>query len=192
LKQEEVGLVRAVHVDSRSCAAGVVTNGTNQIRNLTVAQLRWLLTGRVANWAALGGPNAKVQIYLTKCCGSSHMLLSQVVASASPTDPEIVASPVITEILDIDAAVAAADDVIGALAFLPLLGVTPNTDVRAIAIEGVRPSFESITGGKYPLRMGLVFVVPARQGRVDPGAESLLAWLRTSSAEVALDRAFSK
>jgi phosphate transport system substrate-binding protein len=68
IKSKEVSTARSNGINPVEYAIAIdgvciIVNASNPIEKLTVSQLGQLYQGKVANWSALGGPNAKVSLY---------------------------------------------------------------------------------------------------------------------------------
>lgn len=150
-------------------AIAVIVNAKNPVTNLSLANLTSVFTGKVANWSELGGPDLPVAPFIVGSASATRTVFRDAVlqgvdyagcAEITP-DPEIIA------------AVAAAPGGIGQISF-SFLEETP--DVRAIGVDGERPSVTNFT---YPIVRPLYLLW--RESR--PEIDAFANWAQTPEGQ---------
>jgi phosphate transport system substrate-binding protein len=133
-------------VDHKVCVVGfaAVTNPKLKVTNLTKAQLIDIFTGKVTNWKDVGGDDAKIVI-INRPASSGTRATFKKYALDGKDEAQGVA---LTEDSSgtVRKTVAETD---GSIAYLALSYL--DTSITALKFEGVDPTVENITSGKYPI-----------------------------------------
>lgn len=133
-------------IDHKVCVVGFATvvNPNVKVDNVTKQQLVDIFTGKITNWKELGGDDQKIVIINrptssgTRATFKKYALNGQEEAQGIALTEENSGS--------IRKAVA---DTPGAISYLALSYV--DSSVKALKLEGVEPTKENITSGKYPI-----------------------------------------
>lgn len=133
-------------IDHKVCVVGFATvvNPNVKVDNVTKQQLVDIFTGKITNWKELGGDDQKIVIINrptssgTRATFKKYALNGQEEAQGLALTEENSGS--------IRKAVA---DTPGAISYLALSYV--DSSVKALKLEGVEPTKENITSGKYPI-----------------------------------------
>jgi hypothetical protein len=141
---------------------------TNPMETLTIAQLRQIFAGQMADWADLGGrPEAITTIYRDEAA-PSRVVFERVIMSGGARvtrNALVVASDA-----GMVESIAAAS---GAIGYASLRSLTPQ--VRPLRLDGAPPSVAAIQQGKYPLVIPVLLVT---QGAPAAGPRSFLSFVR--------------
>jgi phosphate transport system substrate-binding protein len=131
-------------------AVAVAVHASNPLRSLTLYQLRDVFEGRITNWQQLGGPDQGIQVISREDGSGTRAVFEELVMRDRRVTPTAVIMPSSEAV---HRRIAQQD---GAIAYLSLgyLG----GDVRALAIEGITPTRESIADGTYPIVRPFVLV----------------------------------
>lgn len=120
----------------------VVVHPSNPVERLTLAQVRDIYSGKVKNWREVGGPDlAIVKISRDTNSGTYETFESLVMGgTALATDTEHVGSngQARTRVTTTPAAVA-------------YVGLGFVEGLKALAIDGVRPTKQTVATGEYPI-----------------------------------------
>jgi phosphate transport system substrate-binding protein len=133
-------------VDHKVAVVGfaVVTNPSAGVKNLSKAQLRDVFAGKVANWKQVGGADQTIVVVnRPRSSGTRAVFVKTIMGS----------TPLATSGLIEDAtgtAVSVVKQTPGAVSYVALSGITGG-GVTIVAIDGVAPSVDTITTGKYPI-----------------------------------------
>lgn len=144
----------------------VIVHPDNPVRELSVAQLSALFTGRVRNWKEVGGHDRPVRLISRPSYSGTHVFFKEkAVRRGNAKGPEEMAAS--TEWVEENGAIVRA--VSGdprAISYVGLGWVQPG--VRVVPVQarpgepGVLPSADTVRTGRYPLyRPLLVYVPPA-------------------------------
>jgi phosphate transport system substrate-binding protein len=178
--EDELRLARkfGVEVDAQPVALDAfvfLRSASNPVASLTIEQIRDIYSGRIVNWREIGGPDAMIRPYQRTRNSGSQELMQRLLMKER-------------------AMIQAPDLLIGALMSSPFLAISqdvhgigysvyyyrefmsPPSDIKAFAVEGILPTSESIRSRRYPL-VSEVYVVVRRGTPGDPPAYRLRDWM---------------
>jgi len=122
---------------------GIVVNPGAGVRSLSTAQSRSIFAGTVTNWKQAGGADQKITIVnRPRSSGTRAVFVQKLVGGKQPMESGLTQDSSGTV-----AAIVAQTS--GAVSYLAMAYVKPARQV-AVAIDGVQPSDENVTAGKYP------------------------------------------
>ncbi len=150
----------------------VIVNPQNGLPGLTLEQLRQLFGGRVEDWDSWGGlPGPPQIISREEASGDFDFFQAHVMHDARVTLTALLAPTSLT-----------ARDSVGqeSLAVGYLSTAWLDEQVRALAIEGVPPTPETIAAGLYPLSRELFLVT---MGEPQAMARSFIQWTLTPQGQ---------
>lgn len=148
-------------------AVSPIVHPSNPLANLTVAQLRAIYAGRIANWKDVGGPNQPIHIIASEdaMAGIFQVWTARIMggAAVSPKAVTVAASK-------IDDSVAADPLAIGYTAQARRRGT-----VKALKVGGVEPTPATIADGSYEVTgdVALSYIEP-----LPPAARSFLDYCK--------------
>jgi len=146
------------------------------------AELAQVLSGSITGWAALGGPDIPIRVYLADDGdGQVQGLLNSLLGMAAPSPPNARLGDVTTQ-----AALIAADS--GGLGLLPFDRFGENQPLILRDSCGLRsiPRPANVRTGDYPLTAPLYLYRPMR--RLSPVGQAFLDWLSGAEAQLTLRR----
>ncbi|BAF59853.1 MAG: phosphate ABC transporter substrate-binding protein [Pelotomaculum sp.] len=142
--EEKDGIDASQLVDHQICVVGMaaVVNPAVNIDNLTRQQLVDIFTGKITNWKDVGGPDQKVVLVnRPKASGTRATFKKYALGGAEEAAGiEEDSSGTVRKIVK---------ETPGAIGYLALSYL--DGSVKAIKLDGVEPSKENITSGKYPV-----------------------------------------
>lgn len=157
-----------------------IANIENQVHGLSSQQIADIYTGKITNWAELGGSDRSIIPYQRNRDSGSQTLfdlffpLGDALMEA-PTD-QIVGSMIglLEVIADYDNSV----DALGYTVYYYLTNMETDKLSRSqvLAVDGVEASKESIASGEYPYTNDFYVVIPAGLPEDDP-ARILFNWI---------------
>jgi phosphate transport system substrate-binding protein len=161
------------YVEFGQSGVAVYTHPDVGVADLTTAQVTAIFSGEITNWSQVGGADQAIILYVRDEGDSSTKALRQAIFGDTQF-PET--AQVLTSQADMQAAVAGTLGSVGFGSWPSALAA--GADVRAIALDGVRPSDPS-----YPLvgPIGIGYL-SERQADVQP----LIDWLLSEPGQVAL------
>ncbi|MCS0580469.1 substrate-binding domain-containing protein [Massilia pinisoli] len=138
---------------------GIVVNPGLALGGLTRAQVRAAFAGEIANWRALGGPDAPLTVYVharsaTARRSAEHLLLG---GGALALDARECADDAA-----LAAAVAADPTAIG---YLPGHARAGATGVALLAVDGVEATRATVLSGRYPFTHSFHLLLHGAPGR---------------------------
>lgn len=142
----------------------VIIHPDNPVRELSVAQLSLLFSGKTRNWKSVGGLDRPVRLISRPSYSGTHAFFKEkALRRGNARGPEEFAAA--TEWMEENGAIVAAVTADpGAVSYVGLGWV--SSGVRAVAIlarpgePGVPPSAESVRTGRYPLYRPLLMYAP--------------------------------
>lgn len=132
-------------------AVAIVVHPSNPVAGLTAAQLHELFTGKITNWQQVGGSDAPVVIVGRKSGSTTRKAMDEMVMQGLDFPKAAVAA---------DSAETVAKTVAGnpnAIGYVALKDLTAG--VRALAVNNVPVSKETILSGRYPLSRSFYLVI---------------------------------
>ncbi len=132
-------------------AAGIYVNGSNGIENLTADQLRAVFAGEVRNWNQLGGADLPIRVIVAGTDSPSAMALNKLLLGGTPVREDASVQADDSKVLN---AVARDSGAIGCALF----PAAPQ-DARALNVDGVPLSRETVLTDRYPLSRSTYLVV---------------------------------
>lgn len=143
LKDEELDLGL---VDSPIAydAIAIIVNPDNPVTALSKAQVKAIFQGKITNWSEVGGPDLAIGLVNRDEASGTREAFSKIVLDKERFDPTAVILPGTGQVRSV---VAQERRAVGYIS----LGFVTG-DVRAIAIDGVKPSEASVVDGTYPVQ----------------------------------------
>lgn len=128
----------------------VVVNPANPARELTSAQIKDIYTGKITNWKDVGGPDHPITLCARDNSSGTYAFFQEHVLEKEDYSPKALNlqsnSAIVTEVAQNTYAIG----YIG-LGYL----VDASGKVAAVAVDGVKPSNESVASGEYKIARGL-------------------------------------
>jgi phosphate transport system substrate-binding protein len=121
----------------------VVVHPSNSVSALTKKQIRAIYTGAISNWSQLGGPNEKIVVVSRDTSSGTFEAFNELVL-----DKQKVRADALMEASN-QAVASVVAKTPGAVGYVGL-GFISN-ELKALIVEGVAPSKETVLTGKYPI-----------------------------------------
>jgi phosphate transport system substrate-binding protein len=136
-----------------------IVNPANTITNLSRAQIKQIYTSRAANWKEFGGPDLKIVVISRDSSSGTFEAFSELVLDKKKVRPDAIMQASNQGIASIVARTP------GAIGYVGLGYVSAS--VKAISVDGVMPSRETVLKNKYPITRPLfMYTVGAPQGDI--------------------------
>ncbi|MBM4032570.1 MAG: phosphate ABC transporter substrate-binding protein [Planctomycetes bacterium] len=158
-------------------AIAVVVNHANKVNALTRDQVREIYEGKVKNWKEVGGEDRKI-ILVTREEGSGtreafeHLVMGK--ARIAPTAITQESNGTVKQL------VKGNKDAVGYMS----LGLV-HGELKALTVDGVKPTAEEVLDGKYPLVRPFLFVVKGTPGEA---AEKFIKFVLSPPAQAILEK----
>lgn len=164
-------------------AAVLITHPQNPVQSLTLKQVYDIYYGRITNWKDVGGPDKAINLYsIASPLDGVEFSLRELVYRNG--DQRIAAPRLYLNTTKLEEAVTL--DPAG-LGLSTLANTYANKKVKALAIEGVTPSTQSVADGSYPLFITL-YTVTRPDSPKKAEVDRFLAFLDSPEAKAILRR----
>ena len=153
LKEEEESL-GLVETSIAYDGIAVIVSPQNRINDLTIDQLRAIFSGQLTNWSEVGGENRPIQVVNRDEASGTREAFKKIVMEDLPFDSDAAVLPGTGQVRDV---VARAP---GAIGYISLGFVEPRftgVRVKAVNVDGIVPSEETVANDKYPIGRTLHF-----------------------------------
>lgn len=148
LKDEE-GELGLVDTPIAYDAIAVIVNPGNPVEGLTKAEIKAIFRGEIVNWSEVGGPDMPIGLVNRDEASGTREAFLKIVMDKEPFERNAVVLPGTGQVR------AVVGDAPGAVGYISLGFVTD--EVKALAVDGVVPSPETVESGEYPIRRVLHF-----------------------------------
>ena len=130
-----------------------VVNGQNSVETLTTEQIKDIYSGKITNWAQVGGSDLEILPYQRNTDSGSQNYMTKFMGDTPLSEPKTV--PIVTGMNELMEAVAVYDNserAIGYSVYSYAAQMYANANkVKFIAIDGIEPSKASMADESYPL-----------------------------------------
>ncbi len=140
-------------IPATSSAFVFIVNSENPINDLSFDEVQKIYTGEITSWAEVGGKDAPIIAYQRPTgSGSQTAMLSLVMKDkkiATPPTEQIRGE--MGELIDAVAEYDNAENAIGYSYFYYVNTMYKRDTIKMLAIDGVKPSVDTIKSGAYPI-----------------------------------------
>ena len=157
----------------------IVVNPENGVTDLTIEQIAGLYTGEITNWKEVGGADAPV-VLIGREAGSGTR---DGFESITGTEDKCNYSQELTSTGDVIATVGSNPNAIG---YASLASV--NDSVRALKVEGVEPTTETIQNGEYKIQRNFVLVTKSGT-ELSSAAQAFFDFATSDAADELIEKA---
>ena len=159
-------------------AIAIVVHPTNPVDGLTIPQLADIYTGKISNWAEVGGVDRPIVLLSRESNSGTHVFFLENVLRVGPGDEDALFSPDTLLMPSSEGISAEVRQNPNAIGYDGLGYVTPDQKVVAVAPgEGqpyMMPSIETVRDESYPIARGLyIYTAGEPQGAV----QAYLDWI---------------
>ena len=145
-EEEDLGLIDTpIAYD----AIAIIVNPDNPVESLTTQQIKAIFQGKITRWSEVGGPDEPIHLVNRDEASGTREAFFKIIMDKESFDP---AAAVLPGTGQVRAVVAEAPGAIGYISFGFL-----NDSVKAVAVDGVEPSVETVFSGDYPIQRTLHF-----------------------------------
>jgi phosphate transport system substrate-binding protein len=166
------------------------TNSSNPVKSLTTAQYRAIYTGKIGNWSAVGGEDAKIVAYQRPEESGSQALLRKYVVGKDKMAkaPSEMITAEMGEIIDDVASYANTGNALGYSVYYYLANMYDVEGIKMLGAGGVMPSRDTLGDGSYPYTNDF-FAVVRSDAPADSPARKVLAWLTSDAGRQTVEDA---
>ena len=151
----------------------LVVNPENSVTDLSVEQIAQIFTGEITNWSELGGADGEIAVIGREAGSGTRGAFEEIVG----VEDACAYRNELTSTGDVIANVASNPNAIG---YASLSAV--DETVKAVMVDGVAPSEETVQDGTYAIQRPFVMVTK-EGGELSPAAQAFLDY--AMSADVA-------
>jgi phosphate transport system substrate-binding protein len=163
-------------------AVALIVNPTNPVTGLSLAQLRDIFQGRVADWSPYGWTQEPLIVVSREDGSGTRAAFEEPVMEGRPVTLNAIVQP------DTDAVIDFVARTPGAIGYVSRARATGA--VKPIAVEGVEPSVVTAVNKTYPISR-LLFILA--QAGPTGGARDFVAWLLGADGQQAIaERGFGR
>ena len=170
-------------------------NSKNPVTGLTVEQIQGIYSGTVTNWKEVGGKNQRIRPFQRAEDSGSQSALQRLMDSLPLMEPE--EEDRIGGMGGIIREVASYRNYKNAIGFSFRYYATEmvrNGDIRLLALNGVKPTKETIRDGSYPIASEFYAVTAAPAGQPsleeqNQNAAAFLAWILSPQGQEIVEKA---
>lgn len=137
----------------------VIVNPENAVADLTVSQIADIYTGKVTNWKAVGGSDAQI-VLIGREAGSG---IRDGFESITDTAEQCKYRQELTSTGDV---ITTVSQNAGAIGYASLASV--KSSVKAISVDGITPSEQTVKDGSYSIQRPFMLVTKADKKLSDP------------------------
>lgn len=128
----------------------VVVNPANQVSNLSVAQVKDIFLGKITNWKQVGGKDAKITLVNREAGSGTRDGFESLVMNKKPISDKAL---IVNSTGAVKTTVAGDPNSIGYMSLASL-----DNTVKAVAIDGVKPSRETVSTDQYKISRPFIYV----------------------------------
>lgn len=126
----------------------VIVSPENTVSGLTTEQLRGIYAGQITNWSEVGGPDLAIQVVNRDEASGTREAFRSIVMDGTPFDRSAAVLPGTGQVRDV---VSRTPGAIGYISIGFVDSAYASTHVRALPIDGVEASEETVESGAYPI-----------------------------------------
>lgn len=158
----------------------VVTDTANTATNLTTQQLKDIYTGKITNWSEVGGADQNIVVIGRESGSGTRDAFEEILDIADQCQ--------LAQTLNETGAVAAAvQSTPGAIGYISLDAL--NDKVKALQLDGVAPSEETVKDGSYTLQRPFVMATKGEISEQSAQVQAVFEFINSDAGqEVISDR----
>jgi phosphate transport system substrate-binding protein len=156
----------------------IAVNLQNSVDDLNKEELRAIFTGNISNWKELGGPDAPINVVVREDGSGTRKAFEDLVMKK--TDKVKSNAIVQTSTESIKLAVEQDPNAIG---YISLAHMSSN--VKAVKLDGIYPSLETILDGSYELQRPFLFLT---NGEPQGAVKDFIDWCLSSEGQKIVEK----
>jgi phosphate transport system substrate-binding protein len=150
----------------------IIVHPSNTVKNLSIAQIRDIYTGKIKNWSTVGGPKQNIVVISRDVASGTFEVFNEKALSGSKVDSgaQLLASN--------NAVASSVGSTPGAIGYIGLGYVTGS--VRVVPVENVTPSATSVKDGTYKLARTLYMYT---NGKATGSANGFIGFIQSEAGQ---------
>ncbi|MBN2257906.1 MAG: phosphate ABC transporter substrate-binding protein [Anaerolineaceae bacterium] len=189
IKQEEIdmatsnGFIPIEFIVARD-AIGIIVNHENPVNQLTMQQLADIFTGRIDNWAEVGGNDLQIVRVSRETNSGTHVYFLEVVIRLGSSESMDIFARDTLLLPSSEGIIAEVRDNPHAIGYDGLGYITDEVKVIAIAMDDqsayILPSVETVNEGSYPIARDLYMYTP---GEPPAPVKDYITWILSPAGQ---------
>ena len=152
----------------------VVTDTANTATNLTTQQLKDIYTGKITNWSEVGGADQNIVVIGRESGSGTRDAFEEILDIADQCQ--------LAQTLNETGAVAAAvQSTPGAIGYISLDAL--NDKVKALQLDGVAPSEETVKDGSYTLQRPFVMATKGEVSKQSAQVQAVFDFINSDAGQ---------
>jgi len=143
----------------------IAVNVANPVNGLTKSQLKDIFSGNISNWKEVGGPDAEINVIIREDGSGTRSAFEDMVMNKTKVRSDAIVQ---TSTESIKVAVKQDPYAIGYISLAHM-----SSDVKALKVDGVYPSIETIKDGTYQLQRPFLFIT---NGEPEGAVKEFIDW----------------
>jgi len=189
IKQEEINEAEAngitpVEFTVARDAIGIIVNHENPIDELTLQQLADIFTGRIDNWAELGGQDLEIVRLSRETNSGTHVYFLETVIRLGSKENHDIFSRDTLLLPSSEGIITEVRDNPHAIGYDGLGYITAEVKVIAVAKDAnspyILPSVDTVNDKSYPIARDLYMYTP---GVPSPAVKAYIEWIQSSDGQ---------
>jgi phosphate transport system substrate-binding protein len=132
----------------------VAVNAANTVGNLTKAQVRAIFAGDINDWSQVGGTPGEIRVFVREATAATRVIFDDYIFANKPAYRSD-----FTPVDSADQTTKAITSFKDAVSMLTITDATlANTAIKLLPMDGVAPTIDNLTSGKYVMRRPLYMV----------------------------------
>ncbi|MBN2878483.1 MAG: substrate-binding domain-containing protein [Clostridia bacterium] len=163
---------------------GIIINGNNPVDNLSFSQIKDIFTGKITNWAEVGGDNSPIQVINTTGYSDRSNFYFILGFDNPPTDEYILnnysSDSVFEQPRFINWAIRNYEN---SIAYIPINEIENSTKI--ISVNGYLPEYDNISQGNYVVSIPFYYIY--NKDKINQAAKDYIGYLMTADGKAAIE-----
>ncbi len=177
IKSKEIAACKAKGINPSAYAVAndgiaIVVHKNNPVREITVALIKDIYTGKISNWKDLGGMDMPIVIVSRDVASGTFEVFNEKALNGA----KVVASAQL--LASNNAVISAVGSTPGAIGYAGLGYI--NDSVNVLRVDGVMPDIETVQNGSYKLARKLYMYT---NGKAKGAVGNFIGWLQSPAGQ---------
>ena len=164
-------------------ALSLIVYPSNPVTNITTEQLRFVYQGHLDRWDGVGGDGRTINVITRDAASGLRAEFQMLVMGQRETTPT-------AQVVPTDSAmVETVSRQPGAIGYVSMSALNPS--VRALSIDGIAPSADSVYDSTYPLRTTIYIVGRSEPLDDYPAMRAFIGWVQSPSGQAIVAQGYA-
>lgn len=148
----------------------------NPVNNLTTEQIKGIYSGKITNWAEVGGKNEKIAAFQRNEGSGSQSMLKRFMGDTPIAEaPTELKNDLMAGIIEEVANYKSKSNSIGFSFRYYVEGIIKNPDIKILSVDGILPTAENVRDGSYAITTPIYAVT--YEENTNENTKKLLNWI---------------